>query len=85
MPYDSTHVMVEPPKRPADSRPNGQPYYIESVCIGCGGKLVQCTESVEQGWMDEFECVDCGSLHMDWPDEVLESIEETKSKTDKFL
>lgn len=30
----------EPPKSPADPRPNGEPYYRESTCDECGEDLV---------------------------------------------
>ncbi len=32
--------MTEPPESPADPRPNGEPYYIDSNCPDCGTELV---------------------------------------------
>jgi hypothetical protein len=47
---------------PADPRPGGEPYYIDSVCPGCGTELVledkQGSEDVseEEVWHDAWTC-----------------------------
>jgi len=72
---------------PADPRPGGEPYYIDSTCPGCGTDLVlydkQEEEDVpdEEIWHDEWTCPkeDCPKskyVVLDAPEGFLKQILE---------
>lgn len=67
------------PERPADRRPNDEPYYIDSLCPVCGHRLEYLDE--DSGWYDEFVCPNCDDgIHMDWPEESLQWLKEASNK-----
>ncbi|SHJ73672.1 hypothetical protein [Alicyclobacillus tolerans] len=53
------------PQRPADRRPNDEPFFVPKVCQGCGAKLVysyllDAPDTPEhERWYGEFECPQC--------------------------
>lgn len=65
------------PKGPAEPRPNGEPYYIDSEC-DCGAELVlhRAEELAEsQWWHDEWVCPECDDgIHMDWPEKEYDRL-----------
>lgn len=75
--------MTEEPQSPADPRPNGEPYYIDSECPKCGTLLELWDEVYDTGeepWYDEWACPNCqDGCYMDWPDEQHD---ELKNRVD---
>jgi len=54
--------MTDPPKRPADPRPNDQPYYITTTCPDCDTPLELWDRWYPTDgpfWYDEWVCPAC--------------------------
>ncbi len=68
-----TGLTSKVPRSPADPRPGGKPYYIDSNCSTHSVPLVLIKpEPGELVWHDEFECPQCPDvIWMDWPHGTL--------------
>lgn len=65
--------MTDAPRSPADPRPNGEPYYIDSDCPECGTALELFDPA--SGWYDEWWCPECDDgIYIDWPEEYKEKM-----------
>jgi len=82
---DNQHILT-----PADSRPRGEPYYIDSACPNCGTELVledkQGSEDVseEEIWHDAWTCpnTECSKSEyvvLDAPEGFIEQLTDRAS------
>jgi hypothetical protein len=64
--------MKDKPQTPADSRPNGVPYYIDNTCPDCGTELDlwdRWHPKNGEFWHDEWVCPNClNECFIDWPE-----------------